>query len=90
MALNRASLPCPNCGSLITKVTSSLRSEEGATYRYRKCEFCNWSYRTMQFAEVIVNRGEVKTTHNGHMIKMPDPQLFINRIHEALAKSKNS
>lgn len=44
----------------------------------------------MQFAEVIVNRGEVKTTHNGHMIKMPDPQLFINRIHEALAKSKNS
>ena len=44
----------------------------------------------MQFAEVIVNPGEVETFNNGHMIKDPDPQLFINRILEALAKDKGS
>ena len=62
-----------------------MRTIGGDIYRYRKCEFCNTNYRTMQFAEVIVHPSEVSTTHKGRKIKLNDPQIFINRIIESLA-----
>jgi C4-type Zn-finger protein len=74
--LNKASLPCPKCNALITKVTSSFRTPSGDFYRYRQCEFCGYRYKTMQLAEILAEPGDVTTTHGDHAVIINWKKVF--------------
>ena len=84
--LNKASLPCPKCNALITKVTSSLRTPSGDFYRYRQCEFCWHRYKTVQLAEILAEPGDVKTTHEGHAAIINWKKVFDRVLPSLLQK----
>jgi transcriptional regulator NrdR family protein len=84
--LNKASLPCPKCNALITKVTSSLRTASGDFYRYRQCEFCGHRYKTVQLAEILAEPGEVRTIHEGHAAIINWKKVFDRVLPSLLQK----
>ena len=54
MPFNTVGTPCPNCGSLITRVVNTTRSTDGQIVRRRWCEFCDHRYYTAQITERVV------------------------------------
>ena len=57
MPFNTVGTPCPNCGSLITRVVNTTRSIDGQIVRRRWCEFCDHRYYTAQTAERFIPEG---------------------------------
>ena len=57
MPFNTVGTPCPNCGSLITRVVNTTRSTDGQIVRRRWCEFCDHRYYTAQTAERFIPEG---------------------------------
>ena len=54
MPFNTVGTPCPNCGSLITRVVNTTRSTDGKIVRRRWCKFCDHRYYTAQITERVV------------------------------------
>ena len=60
MGANRMGPPCPKCGSLITDVKSTYRSEEGDFIRRRLCPSCNYRFYTAQPTEALIHSRSVQ------------------------------
>jgi len=90
MPLNKTSAPCPNCNALITKVTRSLRTENGDYYRCRTCDFCGHQYKTVQLSEIITKPGDVKTIDKGHVAAINWKKVFDRVLPSILEKHDKS
>jgi hypothetical protein len=60
MATNRMGPPCPECGSLVTDVIRTCRTEEGHFVRRRGCPCCGYRFNTAQPTEFVAPKGSVK------------------------------
>lgn len=59
MAVNRSGPPCPECGSLVTDVNRTVRTNTGDFWRRRDCPSCGVTFFTVQAAELVAPAGSV-------------------------------
>jgi transcriptional regulator NrdR family protein len=59
MASNKLGPPCPECGSHLTDVVSTVRTDDRGFWRSRKCPCCGHKFHTVQQAEQYVIDGTV-------------------------------
>ena len=60
MGVSRMGPPCPQCGSLLTDVINTYRTEEGHFVRRRVCPACDHRFYTAQPIEFVAPKGSVK------------------------------
>ena len=53
MASNKMGPPCPNCGSHLSDVVSTVRTDDHGFWRSRKCPACNHRFHTVQTPEML-------------------------------------
>jgi transcriptional regulator NrdR family protein len=59
MASNKLGPPCPECGSHLTDVVSTVRTDDRGFWRSRKCPCCGYKFHTVQQPEQYVIDGTV-------------------------------
>jgi len=59
MAMNKIGPPCPECGSHLTDVVSTVRTVDQGFWRSRKCPACGHRFHTGQQPEKVVVDGAV-------------------------------
>ena len=59
MAANKMGPPCPECGSHLTDVMSTVRTDDRGFWRARKCPSCNHRFHTVQPPESLVIKDTV-------------------------------
>jgi len=64
MAVNRMGPPCPECGSLLTDVIRTNRTEDGHFVRHRSCPCCGHRFHTVQTAEYVARNDSIKWVAN--------------------------
>jgi len=53
MASNKMGPPCPNCGSHLSDVVSTVRTDDKGFWRHRKCPSCGHRFHTVQPPEMF-------------------------------------
>ena len=84
MAANRMGPPCPKCGSLVTDVASTHRSEGGDFVRRRICPICENRFNTVQPREAVAHRRSVQWKNNLATIFWQDLGSFYDFVKEAV------
>ena len=85
MAVNRLGPPCPECGSLITRVVTTARSGEGGFYRRRHCQQCDHRFHTAQPAEILIHTNVFVWTNRNLQIDWQHPDL-LSKLRSLITK----